>query len=242
MIEVIPAIDIIEGRCVRLSKGDYDTKTVYDADPADMARRYVDCGLKRIHVVDLDGARNGHPANLPVLEKLASVPGTEIEWGGGLKTYSDLTDAFNAGMTYAVVGSVAARQPQLFIEWLHRFSPAKIVLGADVRNGKIAVAGWMEEENKSIDDLLNLFKHEGLNQTIVTDISCDGMLQGPAFELYTDLQSRYPEIDFTVSGGVSSLADIEKADNFGLRRIIVGKAIYEGRIVLKDIERLFTLG
>lgn len=236
-VEIIPAIDIIDGRCVRLSQGDYAQTKVYDASPVDMAKRYADCGVKRIHVVDLDGAKSSSPRNLKTLEKMAVGAGVEIEWGGGIKSEESLRALFDYGATYAIVGSVAAQNPTLFAEWLARYGGERMVLGADVRGGKVAVNGWQQEVELTIDDLVKEFMPMGLSQVICTDISRDGMLQGPSFELYTRLQEQYDAVDFTVSGGVSSMKDIEECDRLGLRKVIVGKAIYENRITLKDIER-----
>lgn len=236
-IEIIPAIDIIEGRCVRLSQGDYDRRKVYDESPVDMAKRYADCGVKRIHVVDLDGAKSSSPKNLKVLEKMAVGAEVEIEWGGGVKSEESLCALFDYGATYAIVGSVAAREPMLFAEWLARFGGDKMVLGADVRNGKVSVNGWLEDLAVTIEELIDGFLPMGLSQVVCTDITRDGMLQGPTDELYVKLQSRYPSVDFTVSGGIGSMADIERLSEKGLRKVIVGKAIYENRITLKDIER-----
>ena len=237
MVEIIPAIDIIEGRCVRLSQGDYDQRKVYDASPIDMAKRYADCGVKRIHVVDLDGAKSSLPKNLKTLECMAVGAAVEIEWGGGLKSEEALRAIFDYGATYAIVGSVAAQRRELFAEWLQMFGGERMILGADVRNGKVSVNGWLEDLALSIEELIDGFLPYGLNQVICTDINKDGMLKGPSFELYTDLQSRYESVDFTVSGGIASMADIERAEELHLRRVIVGKAIYENRITLKEIEQ-----
>lgn len=236
-VEIIPAIDIIEGRCVRLSQGDYAQTKVYDASPVDMAKRYADCGVKRIHVVDLDGAKSSSPRNLKTLEKMAVGADVEIEWGGGIKSEESLRALFDYGATYAIVGSVAAQNQMLFAEWLARYGGERMVLGADVRDGKVAVNGWQQEVELTIDDLVGEFLPMGLSQVICTDISRDGMLQGPSFEIYTRLQEQYGAVDFTVSGGISAMKDIEECDRLGLRKVIVGKAIYENRITLKDIER-----
>lgn len=237
MVEIIPAIDIIEGRCVRLLQGDYAQRKVYDASPVDMAKRYADCGVNRIHVVDLDGAKSSSPKNLKTLERMAVGASVEIEWGGGLKSEEALRSIFDYGATYAIVGSVAAQRRELFAEWLQIFGGERMILGADVRNGKVSVNGWLEDLALSIEELIDGFLPYGLNQVICTDITKDGMLQGPSFGLYTDLQSRYEQVDFTVSGGIASMADIERAEELNLRKVIVGKAIYENRITLKDIER-----
>lgn len=235
MIEIIPAIDIIGGRCVRLSKGEYASKRVYDASPLDMAKAFADCGVGRIHIVDLDGAKVSNPVNLRALEEIASKVDIDVEWGGGVSGEEALSMVFNAGAAQVIVGSVAALKPELFGQWLLRFGPSRIVLGADVRDRLIAVKGWLETTSMTIDSLLERFLPMGLSQAIVTDISRDGMLQGPDTELYVGLQTKYPTIDFTVSGGISSMADIRALDESGLRKVIVGKAIYENRISMEEI-------
>lgn len=232
---IIPAIDLIGGRCVRLSQGSYDRETRYDASPAEMVRTYLSHGLRRIHVVDLDGAKASSPQNLATLDALAAIPGAEIEWGGGLKSLESLETVFAHGARYAVVGSAAARRPDDFAAWLTRFGPDRIVLGADVREGRISVSGWTEDLPLTIDDLIDRFLPLGLSQVICTDISRDGMLQGPATELYLRLQTKYPAVTFTVSGGISGKADLDRLQALGMKRVIVGKAIYEHRIDLKDL-------
>ena len=234
MIQIIPAIDLIEGRCVRLTRGDYGQKKVYDGAPAELARQYADAGVRRIHLVDLDGAKAGEPRNLKVLESIASAVDCELEWGGGIANTEALKSVFQAGATHAIAGSVAALKPQLFEEWLGLYGAA-MILGADVRDGRIAVKGWLEEVPFSIEDLVQRFLPLGLKECIVTDISRDGMLQGPSSALYQRLQSAFPELSFTVSGGISSMEDIRALDAMGLKKVIVGKAIYEERITLKDI-------
>lgn len=236
MIEIIPAIDIIDGRCVRLSQGDYDRKTIYDASPLSMAREYAAIGVRRLHLVDLDGAKSGEPRNLDVLREIAKENLLKIEWGGGIKSRDALLKVFEAGADYAIVGSVAVKKPELMEQWLSEFGGEKIILGADVRDGKVAVNGWLEDSPLTIDDLILRFRPYGLKEVIVTDISKDGMLSGPSTELYAALERKYPDIIFTVSGGISSIADIREMDVIGLPRVIVGKAIYEGRISLHDIE------
>lgn len=237
MIEVIPAIDLIDGKCVRLSQGDYNRCTDYGADPADMAKMFLDNGLNRIHVVDLDGAKASSPRNLHTLERIAGIDGIQAEWGGGIKTDSALRDVFNAGASYAIIGSIAASNPEMMKNWLAIYGGDRLILGADVRDGKVAISGWLEETSETIDRMLERFIPSGLNQAICTDISKDGMLEGPAFEMYVRLQKKYPGIIFTVSGGISSIADIERLDTLGLHRVITGKAIYENRISLSDLRR-----
>lgn len=189
-------------------------------------------------MVDLDGAKVSEPRNLKVLEKVADrISGTEIEWGGGISSTEALNSIFSAGATHAIVGSIAALKPELFEQWLDAFSGSKMILGADVKEGKVAVKGWLESTALTIDSLAERFRSHGLKEIIVTDISRDGMLQGPSDALYTDLQTRFPELSFTVSGGISGMEDIERLNGLGLRKVIVGKAIYENRITLEDIDR-----
>ena len=234
MIEIVPAIDIIGGRCVRLSQGDYGRSKVYDTPVVDMARSLADCGVRRLHLVDLDGAKAGVPANLQTLEAVATAVDMELEWGGGVSSQEALDCVFNAGADFAIVGSVAAREPEQFAGWLARYG-AKMILGADVRDGRIAVKGWLEEVDLTIDALVERFRAQGLRECIVTDISRDGMLQGPSTGLYIRLQAEFPELNFTVSGGISAMDDVRALDTAGLRKVIIGKALYEGRISLEDI-------
>jgi phosphoribosylformimino-5-aminoimidazole carboxamide ribotide isomerase len=240
MIEIIPAIDIIDGKCVRLSQGDYARQSTYAVTPADMVKQYLDCGLRRIHVVDLDGAKSSHPVNLSTLETLAKVDGTNIEWGGGVKTDIAIHEVINAGARHIVIGSVAANEPHKFSSWLTEYGNERIVLGADTKHGKIAVNGWLEQSTITVDQLIDGFTAQGLSQVICTDISKDGMLQGPAYELYTALQNKYPDITFTVSGGIGSMDDIKRLNDLGLKRVIVGKAIYEGKISLTEISHFIN--
>lgn len=235
MIQIIPAIDIINGECVRLSQGDYGRKTVYTASPLEMARTYAAHGIKRIHLVDLDGAKSGKPCNLPTLREIASLGALDIEWGGGIKNRRHLEEVLKAEAGHAIIGSLAVKQPELMEEWLKEFGGERIVLGADLRDGKVSVSGWLEDSDLTIDDLLERFIPFGLKEAIVTDISKDGMLQGPSTQLYLDLKRRYPEVTFTVSGGISSIDDIKELDRLGLPRVIVGKAIYEGKISLEEL-------
>lgn len=238
MLQIIPATDIINGRCVRLTQGDYAQSRTYDALPVDMARQFESLGLTRLHLVDLDGAKAAQPCNLATLREIASATSLTIEWGGGIKTTEALRDVFEAGAHCAIIGSVAVRQPQLMHEWLHTFGGERIILGADVRDGLVAVNGWQEKSNATIHDLIEAFQPDGLTQAIVTDISRDGMLQGPNDDLYVQLQHDFPDIIFTVSGGISSMDDIRRIGALGLPRVIVGKAIYEGRIPLAELSNL----
>lgn len=236
MMTILPAIDLIGGRCVRLTQGDYAQQKQYEADPVDMVHQYINHGLHRIHVVDLDGAKASSPQNLDTLRTLAAVEGVEIEWGGGIKTEQALADVFAAGASYAVVGSVAAQRPEWFEAWLQKYGADRMVLGADVKQGRVSVNGWQEEVDLTIDQLIDRFLPYGLSQVICTDVSRDGMLQGPATDLYIRLQKKYPTVDITVSGGISCMDDIISLQSLGLRKVIVGKAIYEGRIALKDLQ------
>jgi len=235
MIEIIPAIDIIGGRCVRLTKGDYAQTKVYDASPVDMAKAYADAGVRRIHLVDLDGAKVSNTVNLKTLESIASSVEIDIEWGGGIADAAGLGRVFDAGADHAIVGSVAALHQDLFEEWLRQFGAERMVLGADVKGSQVAVKGWLETTPLTIDDMLARFMPAGLNQAIVTDIGRDGMLQGPNSALYVALQAKYPSVDFTVSGGISCMDDIRALNEAGLRKVIVGKAIYENRITMEEI-------
>lgn len=239
MIEIIPAIDIIEGKCTRLSQGDYATQKNYGGDPAEWARAFAGCGIRRLHLVDLEGAKASTPQNLRTLEKIAGLGLLKLEWGGGIKDDDALASVWNAGADWAIIGSIAAKEPGRMQGWLQTYG-SRIILGADIRNGKVAVSGWLEDSGIGLDSLIESFK--GLEQAIVTDISCDGMLQGPAFDLYKGLQTRFPALKTIVSGGVSSMDDIRRADNMGLPGIIVGKAIYENRITLNDISLCLQKG
>ena len=237
MINVIPAIDLIDGKCVRLTKGDYNQKKQYDASPLDMALRYQDIGIRRLHVVDLDGAKSSSPKNLHVLEEIAIRTSLEIEWGGGIKSDQALYDAYNAGADYLIIGSVAVSKPDLFARWLSEYGGGRLILGADVNEGRVAINGWLEKSKQTIDALIDRFIPHGLREVICTDISKDGMLQGPTFDLYARLQAKYPEQDIIVSGGISKMDDIRRLDEMNLRHVIVGKAIYEGRITLEELKR-----
>ncbi|MDT3361735.1 MAG: 1-(5-phosphoribosyl)-5-[(5-phosphoribosylamino)methylideneamino] imidazole-4-carboxamide isomerase [Bacteroidota bacterium] len=239
MIEIIPAIDIIEGKCTRLSQGDYATQKNYGGDPAEWARAFAGCGIRRLHLVDLEGAKASTPQNLRTLEKIAGLGLLKLEWGGGIKDDDALASVWNAGADWAIIGSIAAKEPGRMQGWLQTYG-SRIILGADIRNGKVAISGWLEDSGIGLDSLIESFK--GLEQAIVTDISRDGMLQGPAFDLYKGLQTRFPALKTIVSGGVSSMDDIRRADSMGLPGIIVGKAIYENRITLNDISLCLQKG
>lgn len=241
MIQIIPAIDIIGGKCVRLSQGDYDRIKVYDASPVDMAKEFADCGVCRIHLVDLDGAKASKPLNLKTLEQIASSVDLELEWGGGLSNDQALRDIFNAGATCGIIGSAAVLSPEKFSRWLKEFSGQRMILGADVRGHKVAVKGWAEDSEQTIEQVIRRFLPDGLTQVICTDISRDGMLSGPNIGLYQQLQEAFPEVVFTVSGGVAGPRDIEALAEAGMRKVITGKAIYENRISLSQIRQWATM-
>ena len=233
---IIPAIDLMDGRCVRLTQGDYGQKKEYSADPIDMAKQYEDCGVSRLHIVDLDGAKAKRPCNLAVLEKIAGATSLDVEWGGGVKDAGALRSVLDAGAGRIICGSIAVDDRQEFSSWLSSFGPSKIILGADVRDGKVATHGWLKDSGLALEELMGWYVPEGLSQMICTDISKDGMLQGPDFDFYVALKQAWPTVDVTLSGGVSCMADIVKAAELGLHSVIVGKAVYEGRISLKEIE------
>lgn len=235
MITLIPAIDIIGGECVRLTQGDYSQKSTYYKDPLEIAKRYEEIGIKRLHVVDLDGAKESKPKNLKVLERLATQTSLDIQYGGGVKSDEAIQALFDCGASRAICGTIAVKQPEVFASWLAKFGGKRVILGADIKEGRVATMGWMDSSSDTIYDLVDKFKGGGLEQVICTDISKDGMLSGPTFELYDELQSRYNEIDITISGGISSMIDIEKLNDMGLRSVIIGKAIYENRITFDEL-------
>lgn len=236
-IEIIPATDIIGGACVRLTQGDYDRRTTYYSDPLEAALRFEEAGIRRLHMVDLDGAKASQPRNLAVLERIASKTALEVQYGGGIKSTEALRSVFDAGASRAICGSVAVRRPELFAEWLAEFGPEKLILGADIRNGKVAIQGWTEASELTAQELIAQFAPQGLSQVICTDIARDGMLCGASAEFYAALQGEFSGVEITVSGGIGSKADIEALDGAGLRSVIVGKALYEGRITLDELKR-----
>ncbi|MFC2080282.1 1-(5-phosphoribosyl)-5-[(5-phosphoribosylamino)methylideneamino]imidazole-4-carboxamide isomerase [Bacteroidota bacterium] len=236
MIDIIPAIDIIGGKCVRLTEGDYNRKSEY-GDPLDMALRFQDHGIKRLHMVDLDGAKEGKIVNYKIIEKIASKTNLVIDAGGGLKTTEDLKIVFSSGASMATGGSIAVKDPSLFEEWLQRYGNDRIILGSDFRNGMIAVSGWLEETNQELVQFLRQWIEKGIIKTICTDISKDGVLQGPAEEIYVNIKSAFPELYLVASGGVADIDDIISLDEAGIPAVIIGKAIYEGKIQLKDLEK-----
>ena len=236
-IELIPAIDIIGGQCVRLTKGDYDQKTVY-GEPLDMALEFERIGFKRLHVVDLDGAKSKHIVNENVLKAITSVTSLTVDFGGGIKTDEDIEKAFAAGAAMVTVGSVAVTNPDLFMGWLEKFGAERMILGADVRHGKISINGWKEDSGEDLLPFLQKYVDAGVRNVLCTEILKDGTLAGPAVELYKDIMDAYPQLHLIASGGVSSKEDIEGLDAAGIPAVVFGKAIYEGRIDLREIRNL----
>jgi len=237
-IELIPAIDIIDGKCVRLSKGDYNTKKIYNENPLEVALEFEHHGIKRLHLVDLDGAKAGQIINYKILETIATKTNLCIDFGGGLKSTEDLKIAFESGAQMITGGSIAVKNPDEFTAWIEKYGSEKIILGSDVNNKNIAISGWQETSMLNIFDFLSNYQLKGITKTICTDISKDGMLEGPSIELYKEILSRFPQIYLIASGGVSSIKDIEDLEQAGLPAVIFGKAIYEGKINLKEIERI----
>lgn len=237
MIEIIPAIDIIDGKCVRLTQGDYNQKKVYNEDPVEVAMMFEDAGIKRLHTVDLDGARSSHVVNTRVIERIATHTNLTIDFGGGIKSDEDLRKAFDAGAQMVTIGSVAVKEPELFASWGETYGGEKIILGADVKNGYISISGWLEEGEQKLMDFICHHTKNGIHNVLCTDISRDGMLQGPAIELYKDIMAHYPTLHLIASGGVSCINDIERLNDAGIPAVVFGKAIYEGRIKLKELER-----
>ena len=235
MIEIIPAIDIIEGKCVRLTQGDYQRKQEY-GDPLEMAKLFEDHGIKRIHLVDLDGAREKRVVNYRILEQIASKTGVVIDAGGGLRSDDDVHVVFESGAHMITGGSVAVKDRPTFMGWLKRYGPEKIILGADFKQGKIAVSGWSEETSLDLMEFIADFRSEGIEKVICTDIARDGMLDGPSHELYTRIKKEQGALYLIASGGISDMGDIEKLDETGIDGVIVGKAIYEKKISMKTLE------
>lgn len=235
MITIIPAIDIIDGKCVRLTKGDYDTKKVYNEDPVSVAKEFESYGIKRLHVVDLDGARSKHIVNDAVLRRITSETNLTVDFGGGIKTDDDVARAFDAGAHMITIGSIAVTDPERSLKWLEKYGPDSIVLGADVRNGKVSINGWKEDSTEDLIPFLDKYLKAGIKNVLCTDISKDGMLQGPAIDLYKEVMKAYPTCQLIASGGVSGIEDIIALDKAGIPAVVFGKAIYEGRIDMREI-------
>lgn len=234
-IELIPAIDIIEGQCVRLTKGDYDQKTVYRDSPAEVAREFESFGFKRLHVVDLDGAKSKHIVNDAVLNAITSNTSLTVDFGGGIKTDGDIEKAFAAGAAMVTVGSIAVTQPELFMGWLEKYGSERMILGADVRHGMISINGWKEDSSEELLPFLKKYVEAGVKNVLCTEISKDGTLAGPAIDLYKKVMDAYPQLHLIASGGVSSKEDILALYKAGIPAVVFGKAIYEGKINLKEL-------
>ncbi len=235
MIELIPAIDLINGQCVRLNKGDYDQKKVYNDNPAEVAKQFEDLGFKRLHVVDLDGAKSKHIVNDAVLKAITADTNLVVDFGGGIKTEDDIEKAFAAGASMVTVGSIAVTDPDLFMEWLDKYGADKLILGADVRNGKISINGWKEDSSEDLLPFLKKYIDKGVRYVLCTEISKDGTLQGPAIDLYKKVMKTYPQLHLIASGGVSCNEDIRALESAGIPAVVFGKAFYEGKI---NIEKL----
>lgn len=236
MINIIPAIDIIDGQCVRLSQGDYATKKVYNQDPLEIARQFEAAGINRLHLVDLDGARAGRIVNHKVLDSIAQHTDLQIDFGGGIRREADLRAAFDCGAHQITVGSLAVTEKERVLEWLASYGSDKIILGADVRNRKIAIHGWQAESRLDLIQFLQEYHRSGIRASICTDISRDGRMQGAALGLYREIKSKLPTLFLIASGGVAHIDDIEKLQQSGIDGVIIGKALYEGRIQLTDLK------
>ena len=235
MIELIPAIDIIGGQCVRLTKGDYDQKTVYRNSPAEVAKEFEQIGFKRLHVVYLDGAKSKHIVNEQVLKAITAETNLVVDFGGGIKTDADIEKAFSAGASMVTIGSIAVTDPDRFMGWLEKYGASRIILGADVRNGKISINGWKEDSGEALLPFMKKYIDAGVRNVLCTEISKDGTLAGPAIDLYKEMMATYPELHLIASGGVSSIDDIKALEVAGIPAVVFGKAIYEGKINLKEL-------
>jgi phosphoribosylformimino-5-aminoimidazole carboxamide ribotide isomerase len=237
VMEIIPAIDIIDGKCVRLTQGDYAQKKIYNEHPLEVAVAFEDAGLRRLHLVDLDGAKAGAVKNWKVLETLAGKTGMLIDFGGGIKTAKDVDIVFNSGAALATVGSIAVKDANLFTGWLSEYGADRFLLGADVKDEKITVGGWLETTDRWIYDFIQEYMEKGVRQLFCTDVSKDGLLQGPSLELYRNITGKFPDLHFIASGGVSEIDDVYRLEQIGCKGVIIGKAIYEGRITLKELTK-----
>ncbi|MBA3682458.1 MAG: 1-(5-phosphoribosyl)-5-[(5-phosphoribosylamino)methylideneamino]imidazole-4-carboxamide isomerase [Bacteroidetes bacterium] len=236
-MEIIPAIDVIDGKCVRLSQGDYSKKTIYNENPLEVALKFESIGIKRLHLVDLDGAKQGKLINYRILEKIASKTKLKIDFGGGIKTDEDIQSIFDHGASMAAIGSIAVKNKSLFYSWLKKYGSERILLGADVKEEKLAINGWLETTDVLLFDFINENILKGVTTIFCTDISKDGLLQGPSIELYEKIISKFQKLNLIASGGVSTIKDLEKLKDIGCSGVIIGKAIYEGRIKLNELNK-----
>ncbi len=237
-MQIIPAIDIIDGKCVRLTQGDYDQKTIYHESPLEVAKEFEEAGLQRLHLVDLDGAKAGAVQNWKVLETIAKKTSLQIDFGGGIKTEADLQKVFDAGANFATIGSLAVKNPEIFSNWLQKYGPEKFLLGADVKGEMIAVSGWLETSEELVYDFIQQYLDKGIQQLFCTDISKDGKLEGPSINLYKEIIRKFPSLYFIASGGVANVDDLFHLKEIGCKGAIVGKAIYEGRITLQELAKV----
>jgi phosphoribosylformimino-5-aminoimidazole carboxamide ribotide isomerase len=237
-MQIIPAIDIIDGKCVRLTEGDYSQKKIYNEHPLEVAKQFEDAGLQRLHLVDLDGAKAGAVKNWKVLETIAAKTNLIIDFGGGIKTEKDVEIVFQSGARLATIGSLAVKDETTFVSWLQQYGADKFLLGADVKNEKIAIGGWLETTDIWIYDFMQNYIQKGVQQIFCTDVSKDGKLEGPSIDLYKNIIQKFPELYFIASGGVSSIKDLEELKEIGCKAAIVGKAIYEGRVKISDLKFL----
>ena len=235
-MQIIPAIDLIDGKCVRLTQGDYAQKKIYNEDPLEVARQFEDAGLERLHLVDLDGARQKAVKNWKVLETIASKTKLVIDFGGGVSTEQDVQIVFDSGAAFATVGSIAVKDETEFIKWLTKFGAEKIILGADVKDKTIAIHGWLETTDKSVFDFIENYINRGVQQIFCTDVSRDGKLEGPSLGLYKEIIEKFPNLFFIASGGVANVHDLNQLQDIGCSGVIIGKAIYENRISLQDLK------
>lgn len=235
-MRIIPAIDIIDGNCVRLSKGDYNTKKIYNENPLEVAKQFEAHGITHLHLVDLDGAKSKHIVNHKILEQIATKTALKVDFGGGLKTDEDLRIAFESGASQITGGSIAVKNPDTFKSWLSKFGSDKIILGADAHHRKIAISGWLEESDDDVVEFINAYQKVGVSYVICTDISKDGMLEGPSFDLYQEILASTPDLKLIASGGISTFDELPKLAEMGCEGTIIGKAIYENRISLKQLE------
>uniref|UniRef100_A0AB33J7N6 1-(5-phosphoribosyl)-5-[(5-phosphoribosylamino)methylideneamino] imidazole-4-carboxamide isomerase n=1 Tax=Prevotella sp. GTC17260 TaxID=3236796 RepID=A0AB33J7N6_9BACT len=240
-IELIPAIDIIEGQCVRLTQGDYTRKTVYESNPAKVAKEFELMGFKRLHIVDLDGAQSKHIVNSETLRNITTTTELRVDFGGGIKTDEDIQKAFDCGAEMITVGSIAVTQPELFLQWLDRYGADKLILGADVRHGKVSINGWKEDSEMELLPFLKTYIDHGVKNVLCTEISKDGTLTGPAIELYQQIMAAYPHLHLIASGGISCNQDIVELEKAGIPAVVFGKAFYEGKIDIQELNRIMSV-
>lgn len=239
-MEIIPAIDIIEGKCVRLTHGDYSQKKIYNEHPLEVARQFEDAGLRRLHLVDLDGAKAGAVKNWKVLETIAGKTSMIVDFGGGIKAEKDVQIVFDSGAALATIGSMAVKEKETFVQWLQKWGAEKFLLGADVKGEKLTISGWLEQTEIWIYDFIEDYIQKGVKQVFCTDVAKDGALEGPSTALYKSIIEKFPDLHFIASGGVSSLDDVYQLKDIGCKGVIIGKAIYEGRVALNDLKKLNT--